>query len=219
MASSTMVPGNDSKESSFLPVIIYSCIFHILVFFVVPLATKFLWRKEMFVRPTTFQLVQVPPQPVTEPQKKVAEKSQKKQPAKRARKPVPKKNSKPAPQKQRVEDVSELEDLLGGLPQPVSRISVGESFPYPWYLNNVQMKVEQNWKPPINDESLAVVVEFSIYPNGRISEVRVVKSSGNTMLDNLAVRAVKLAAPFGKIPAGFTMDKLDLTYTLIPAVK
>ncbi len=205
------------NENSLAPVIIYSLIFHIFVFFVIPVLTRIFWHPKTFVRPKTFQLVQIPQQAAPVPEKA------KPRPKKKAvpKKPVPrtKKNKQPVQKKEKQEDLSELEELLGGLPQPVSKITLGKVFPYQWYINNIQMKVERNWKPSVNDENISVVLTFSVYTNGKISEVKINKSSGNSVLDNLALRAVKLAAPFGKIPAGWGNKTLDLSYTLIPALK
>jgi TonB family protein len=208
----------ESKESSFIPVGIFSFVVHIVVFFVVPIATKILWQPKQFVRPPTFQLV-TKPQPVTEvkPKKKIVRKKKKK--AKRA---VPKskanKSAKPKPREEE-EDLSELEELLEDLPQPVSQINVGKPFKYSWYINYIQAKIERNWKPHINDESLEVVLNFIIYRTGKISDVKIQKSSGNSTLDNLAIRAVKLAAPFKKLPHGYKDTKIELFYTLVPAVR
>lgn len=205
------------KENSFALVLVYSFIFHICVFFVIPVVTRIVWRPKTFVRPKTFQLVRIPQQVVP-----IKEKA-KPRPKKKAvpKKPVPKtnKDTQPVKKKEKQEDLSELEELLRGLPQPVSQITLGKVFPYQWYINNLQMQVERNWKPSVNDDKLSVVLNFSIYTNGKISEVRINKSSGNAVLDNLALRAVKLAAPFGKIPAGWRNKTLDLSYTLIPALK
>ncbi len=204
-----------AKETSFAPVILYSLIFHILIFFVVPVLSRFVWKPKIFERPRTFQLVQVPQKAAPVPEKVITQPKKKTAP----KKPVPRKKQETRPvKKEKPEDLSELEELLGGLPQPVSQISVGKKFPYPWYIRNIQRKVERNWKPPVNDESIAVVLRFTIYANGRISDVSIAKSSGNSVLDNLAVRAVKLAAPFGKIPAGYGDNKLELSYELIPAL-
>ncbi len=84
-------------------------------------------------------------------------------------------------------------------------------------MNNIQAKVEKNWNPPLKDEQLSVILLFTIYRSGKISDVKLKKSSGNSMLDNLAIRAIKLASPFGKLPHGYPDNKIDLTYTLIPA--
>jgi len=215
MAASTFTYEYDTRETSFIPVILFSCIFHILVFFVVPVLSRFVWKSKTFERPKTFQLVQIPQKVAPIPEKVVRKPKKKAVP----KKPVPKtkKDSKPV-KKEKPEDLSELEELLGGLPQPVSQITIGKKFPYPWYIRNIQMKVERNWKPPVNDESIAVVLRFTVFANGKISDVNIAESSGNSVLDNLAVRAVKLAAPFGKIPVGYKDNKLELSYELIPAL-
>ncbi len=218
MSTSTAALPYESKEPPFLPVIIYSLIFHVFVFFVVPVLSRFVWRPKTFERPKTFQLVQIPQKVAPVPEKII----KKPVPRKKVvpKKPVPKtkKDTKPVT-KEKPEDLSELEELLGGLPQPVSQISIGKVFPYQWYINNIQMKVERNWKPSVNDDKISVVLQFIIFANGKISEVKIARSSGNSALDNLAVRAVKLAAPFGKIPVKWGDNKLDLSYTLIPALR
>ena len=83
-------------------------------------------------------------------------------------------------------------------------------------LENIQQKLSRYWNPPSENRSLSVVVSFTIYSDGSVSEPAVSKGSGNSSLDNLALRAVKLAAPFGKLPPGFSGDKLELSCTLIP---
>lgn len=218
MSTSTAALPYESKEPSFLPVIICSLIFHIFVFFVVPVLSRFVRRSKTFERPKTFQLVQIPQKVAPVPEKII----RRPVPREKAvpKKPVPKtkKDTKPVT-KEKPEDLSELEELLGGLPQPVSQITIGKVFPYQWYINNIRMQVERNWKPSVNDDKISVVLQFIIFANGKISEVKIARSSGNSALDNLAVRAVKLAAPFGKIPVKWGDNKLDLSYTLIPALR
>ncbi len=218
-SSFTLRTDAESRESSFIPVIIISFVFHIVVFIVIPFATKILWQPKKYVRPPTFQLVKIAPKvaPV-KPKKKVVKKTKKKK-AKRAVPKSKKSNRNVKPKQKEEEDLSDLEDLLEDLPQPISQVNLGKPFKYSWYINNIQAKVEKNWNPPINDESLEVVLIFTIYRNGKISDVRVENSSGNSTLDNLAIRAVKVAAPFGKLPHGYHDTKIDLTYTLIPAVR
>lgn len=207
------------KENSFAPVMMYSLIFHVFVFFVIPVLTRIVWRPKTFVRPRTFQLIRIPQQMVPVKEKAISKPRPKKKAVPKRPVPKTKRDTQPIKKKEKQEDLSELEELLGGLPQPFSKITLGKVFPYQWYINNVQMKVERNWKPSVNDDKLSVVLNFSIYTNGKISEVKINKSSGNAVLDNLALRAVKLAAPFGKIPAGWRNKTLDLSYTLIPALK
>jgi TonB family protein len=182
-----------------------------------------MYHSVAFERPKTFSLVnmsqlaaqkvaQVPAQA----QKKTAQPKQK-----TATTPVPKKHAaKQVAQKETVqkEDTDELSELLGAIPSTkVSDISPSGSFKYPWYIQNVVSKVEDKWKPPMgltNKKDAAVVVTFAILSDGSLSGASVAQSSGVSTLDNLAMRAIQLAAPFGKLPIGFSENKIEITYTL-----
>ena len=72
------------------------------------------------------------------------------------------------------------------------------------------------WNPPTGNSTISVVVSFTIHRDGTMSDPEIAKGSGNASLDNLALRAVKLAAPFGALPPGFPSDNLELSCTLIP---
>lgn len=227
--STTIQPFTEElKDSAFYKVAIYSVIFHVLVIIVAPLLTKLLWQEKEFVRPQTFQLVTMQ-QPTPIKQKSTPVKKKKAPPKKKVKKQVEKtlkKSPVPVKKEQVVEkvvdeplevfeeDLDELEDLLGSMPQPLSSISVGKQFPYQWYLNNIRSKVERNWKPPFNDNKKSVKLQFTIFTSGRISNVIVTKSSGNNAVDNLGIRAVKLASPFGKLPTGYGGKSLEIEYTL-----
>ena len=203
----------ESKETSLTPVLVYSFVFHILIFFVVPIATRILWRPKTFERPQTFQLVKIPPK--TAPVRRVIEKQKVKKKAVPKR-PVPKtkKDSRPVQKTEELEDLSELEELLGGLPQPISAVSVTAGFKYDWYLRSIEDRVKRYWSPSINDPNLSVVLMFAIYRDGKISDIKIKERSGNTALDNLAIRAVKLAAPFGKLPPKWGSE-LSIEHKLI----
>ena len=192
----------ESKETSLMPVLIFSLLFHVFIFFVVPIATRMLRRPKTFERPQTFQLVRIPPKTAPVKQRVIDRPKVKKKAV--PKKPVPrtKKDTRPVQKKEELEELSELEDVIGAIQQPVSQISLGQPFKYQWYKYAIRAKVESYWKPPFKDDKIAVVLSFTIFRNGNISEVKVKNSSGNTMLDNLAIRAVKLAAPFGKLPHG-----------------
>jgi len=201
------------EQRPMLPLIAGSIVFHLIVLVGIPLSAKLVWRPKKFQRPQTFQLVRVPPAAVKTAQRISQEV------AKKETKPVPAKaDSKPAPKKEEVrkeENLDELESLLNALPSPATILAPGD-FKYNHYLNGVVAKIERYWNPPSENKTVSVTVAFTIFGSGLISDVRVVKSSGNVMLDNLGVRAVKLAAPFGKLPPGFTGNELELRCELKP---
>jgi len=212
-------------------VFILSVVFHVMLLVVVPIMSKLFMKTKKFERPKTFQLVASPLRP--NPTRKVpvqenARKQWKPQEQKQARpRPAPSKN--PTPRRQQAqkeqdaarpinENLDELASILDEIPAPAQVAAVG-NFKYHWYLNNVQQKLERNWRPTSENRNLKVIVSFTIKQDGTISNPSIATSSGNGTLDNLALRAVKLAAPFGKLPPGFEGNQLDLNCTLIPTRK
>ncbi|HEX2956894.1 MAG TPA: TonB family protein [Chitinispirillaceae bacterium] len=208
---------------------VISIIVHLLLIVGVPLTAKLVWSQKKFERPKTFQLVTAPiPAPkrtVKTPdavEQQVARKETKKKAAPLPAKNVPKNNSSAQKEREAARpkdtNLDELTSLLEEIPAP-ARVSTEGDFKYPWYLINVQQKLEKNWNPSTENHQLKVQVSFTIDRSGMISEPRIVKSSGNSTLDNLALRAIKLSAPFPPLPPGFSEDKLELNCTLIPTRK
>ncbi|HEX3019194.1 MAG TPA: TonB family protein [Chitinispirillaceae bacterium] len=227
-SDSLLIPEQKENGWSISSSFISSIVFHLVVFVGIPLFLKFAWKPRTFQRPQTFQLVSplrpVNPQKVTNANKqRVARKEVKPEP-----KPAPSTNKtenkdvKPQPKKEPAqsveENVDELESILEELPAP-ARVSAVGDFKFHWYLNNVQQKLERYWNPPTENRQIKVVVHFIIFNDGNISEPSISRSSGSSTIDNIALRAVKLAAPFGRLPPGFSGDKLDLNCTLIPTRK
>jgi len=220
MASSAAVSllSNNDKESSLFPVVIISLLAHIIVFAGIPLFTRIIYKSERYERPNTFQLVS----PAVIKTAIASKPHLRSEPVKKnATTPVPKKqrsktvNPKENVKEENTDDLSELLDAVQSV--KVSDIMPAQNFKYHWYIQNLVSKVEEQWKPPMgltDKNDAAVNISFTIFPNGSISNVSVVKSSGVSTLDNLALRAINLAAPFGKLPVGFTENKLDISYSL-----
>ena len=220
MASTLAVADNNlhSDDPKLLPLVAVSLIAHIVVFVGIPLLTTMIYRSQRYERPRTFQLVspsliKTPVAPIPHPKSAPA-------PKKPATTPVPKNpHAKPTPKKAaQEENTNDLNELLDAVQTTkVSDIVPTQNFKYNWYLQGVVSRVEEQWKPPMGlteKKDAAVVVSFTITQNGAVSNISVANSSGAPTLDNLALRAIQLAAPFGKIPIGFAEDRLDITYTL-----
>jgi TonB family protein len=194
--------------------ILFSSLFHLTLIIGIPVCMAMAKSSVRFERPQTFQLVTAPSslKAFTPPRQRKL--------TKQVRQTVKKESSRPVPSKQRVsreENIDELASLLDEIPTP-TRVSVVGEFKYNWYLANIQQKISRYWNPPNENRNLSVEVIFTIRRDGSINEPRLGKPSGNETLDNLALRAVNLAAPFGKMPAGFSGNKIDLTVTLIPTM-
>ena len=202
------------REPSFFPVIAISVIFHAVIFIGIPLFTKIVYRAEKYERPNTFQLVNpsLLKIPITPPKSFIAK------PKKPDVKPIPKKQKSHAEPRKQEESTDDLSELLEAIPTiKVSDIAPSKNFKYHWYLQNVVSKVEEHWKPPLgltDKKDVSVIIAFTIVKNGSITDVSVATSSEVSTLDNLALRAIKLAAPFGKLPIGFSENKLEIMYTL-----
>ena len=87
------------------------------------------------------------------------------------------------------------------------------------YFELIQNKIEKNRKYPPdavskNQEGTAYV-KFTITPNGDVSEISLVKSSGYDNLDKAAIAMVKDSNPFPSLPQETALSvKLPITFKL-----
>ncbi len=81
-----------------------------------------------------------------------------------------------------------------------------------FYLGLVKNKIDAQWKDPLGGGTGMVHVSFTIFPKGNIATPKIVKSSGESKLDSLAIRAVKNAVPLPPFPKEFKEPNLPLTF-------
>ena len=93
----------------------------------------------------------------------------------------------------------------------------GQRFPFSYYLAAIERKVSQNWFSGVSagGEGLTCLVFFRLRRDGRVEDVRVEQSSGNTYFDRSAIRAVRSAAPFPPLPRAFTDNYLGIHFTFV----
>ena len=86
------------------------------------------------------------------------------------------------------------------------------------YVGEVYVKVFKNWKDPLGGGNGKVEVSFTIFPKGNIATPKIVKSSGESKLDSLAIRAIKNAVPLPPFPIELKEPNLPLTFefTYVP---
>jgi protein TonB len=83
-----------------------------------------------------------------------------------------------------------------------------------WYLAGVQQKIWMIWHQQIKSGfTQPVAVTFTILADGTVAEVHVTQSSGASLLDLAAQRAIYSAAPFAPLPRSY-----DTTRKTIQAV-
>jgi protein TonB len=78
------------------------------------------------------------------------------------------------------------------------------------YVGEVYVNIYKHWKDPLGGGNGRVQVSFSIFPKGNIAMPKILKSSGDPKLDNLAIRAIKNAVPFPPFPREIKEPNLPL---------
>lgn len=80
-----------------------------------------------------------------------------------------------------------------------------------YYLAGVQRKIWMLWSQQIKTGfSRPVTVSFTILANGSVEDVRVVQSSGASLLDFAAQRSVLSAAPFHPLPKDYGTNRYTI---------
>jgi periplasmic protein TonB len=92
----------------------------------------------------------------------------------------------------------------------------GQGFEYDFYLAIVQSKIEQNFRPPpgYRGEQMATVA-FTIQSSGAITDINLIKPSGNSLIDLCAERAVKAAGRFPPLPAQYDKGYLGINFEFV----
>ncbi len=89
-------------------------------------------------------------------------------------------------------------------------------FDYDFYLGSVQAKIEQFFRPPTGVKGqYMTTVGFVIQKDGSVSDIQLVKNSGNSFLDLAAERAIRAAGKFGRLPAQYEQNQLIIHYEFV----
>ena len=81
------------------------------------------------------------------------------------------------------------------------------------FMQNLQSDMMLNWNPPKIGTNARVVVLMKIQKDGNLESVKILKSSGNSEMDNAALNAVKSTAPFQPLPLSFTGETVDVNFS------
>ena len=133
---------------------------------------------------------------------------------------APRPSSTPAPPSPPVTAATPRRETAVAPPSPVGRPSgsaVGTGaltlnagdFPFAWYLQQLQKKISEQWKPPANAANgQRAVVVFEIRRDGQLANVTVETRSGDFLYDQAALRAVSDATPFPELPKDYAQSVL-----------
>jgi TonB family protein len=88
-------------------------------------------------------------------------------------------------------------------------IKVPGNFCCPEYLVDLRDRITKNWN---QNQKIAgnVVMGFTIQRNGQITDIEVIKTSGNTILDLAAQRALINTRMLAPLPAGYSPQRLPV---------
>jgi protein TonB len=95
-------------------------------------------------------------------------------------------------------------------------------YKYYGYNTRLREKIESVWNYPYEAVQKGIygdlVIRFTILKSGKLGEVRLIRTSGYTMLDDAAMKALRDAAPFWPLPDEWKEDAYTITghfvYTL-----
>src|SRR3989339_1424750 len=117
--------------------------------------------------------------------------------------------NKPAPPEEKPQTEEAPSDAReeAALPQQ-NEMRLGISGVPDYFRMQLQRAIEQNWRTVPqellgSETRLAVTISFTLQKNGQITDIQILESSWNSLLDKLAIRAVEKA----KVPP--IPDKID----------
>jgi TonB family protein len=80
-----------------------------------------------------------------------------------------------------------------------------------WYLAAVQQRIWAIWVQQIKTGmTQEAIVSFTIEADGSVSDVRLIQTSGVSLPDLGAQRAIHSAAPFGPLPKHYGTNRLTI---------
>ncbi|MCD6418994.1 TonB C-terminal domain-containing protein [bacterium] len=189
---------------------------HIGIFIILYIVCRLLLEKKKTRKVYSVKIISAPqPEPektvVEEKSKKVEEKKPKtrvekesKKKRKKSTKKKPQKESKPAQKKKTKKNLA----------RGSASIDIeGQNFSDDFYLNLIMTKIANNWLNPLRGgRKMSVTIYFRIQKNGTVSDVKVEKKSGNSLLDQSALRAVLASSPLPPLPESYSGDFLGVHF-------
>ena len=87
---------------------------------------------------------------------------------------------------------------------------------FSWYVEAVRNRVSSNWLQSTVDPALRwaprAVVTFQILRDGSVVNAQVTHSSGNTSVDNSALRAILSSSPMPRLPAEYSGSHVTVEF-------
>ncbi len=82
------------------------------------------------------------------------------------------------------------------------------------YFASIKRKIELVWQYPYEAAAAGIqgelTLDFVIARNGRVNSIDLVRGSGSKILDDEAIRSIRMAAPFDPIPKDYNITSLQI---------
>jgi protein TonB len=87
---------------------------------------------------------------------------------------------------------------------------------FSWYVDAVRNRISSNWLYSTVDSSVRwaprAVLTFDILRNGSVTNVQILRSSGNPSVDNSAVRAILSSNPVNPLPNEYAGQRVSVEF-------
>ncbi len=226
---------SEDHSTGFRKLVIVSIIIHVTLFVIIPLLSNLSLSPQKVPQNYFFDMVDArqrwkPPVSRTRPAAPIIKE---KAPAAKTTKPIEKaistkkeiankepvkEEEKPSPPAEETTNEQAKDDGKEGDTPVSSEMTIGSpDFPFSYYGAQIRNAVEQNWRQAPqellgSENQLVVVVKFDIEKNGKVSNLQILESSWNSLLDKLAMRAIEKAR-IPPVPGNF--ESLTITYRLV----
>jgi TonB family protein len=134
------------------------------------------------------------------------------EPADEAAQPDP-----PEPEPEKAEPVAKATEPAEPGIQLVTPLMEAVALKYPYYMNALKRKINENWSPPGAGfaEAREVLVVFTILRDGSVRGAEVEQSSGDVFYDQAALRSVLRATPFPPLPDGYPSADMKIHFSFL----
>jgi protein TonB len=87
---------------------------------------------------------------------------------------------------------------------------------YSWFVDAVRNRISSNWIQSMVDPSVRfaprATITFAILRDGSITNIQILHSSGNSSVDNSAVRAILSSSPVTKLPNDYSGSVVNVEF-------
>jgi periplasmic protein TonB len=87
---------------------------------------------------------------------------------------------------------------------------------YSWFVDTVRNRISGNWLQSMIDPSVRfaprATLNFTILRDGTITNIQLVHSSGNSSVDNSAIRAIQSSSPVNRLPNDYSGSMVNVEF-------